>query len=305
LEEGGGKRMMFMAAHNVDFVRGIALVLQGECLKAKAHVTHSGSIGTLREKMVRKFVCDETPDRFRVETGLINGLSTTSRQCDILIHEPDYRAPLYRWEDFVVVRSDVARAVIEVKTILNAQAFEELIAVHTSVMEIELRRPYGMEFIPTFGYAIDGVTFDTFLTYLQSAVGNNLLGVEDNAKQLNWPLVIAVHGRRYLGFRHLGGSSGNPMCFCAVDFSRQTEGSEEADVVGIETGYFLQLYEWVLRERLNAMKSTDLFWWFNRLAIVDDGKVWITPDGVIHRGPIPVAQGEPTPDASTPTPPQA
>lgn len=293
-----------MAAHNVEFVRGIALVLQGECLKAKAHVTHSGSLGTLREKMVRKFITDETPERFRVETGLINGVSSTSRQCDILVHEPNYHAPLYRWEDFVVARSDVARAVIEVKTTLNAQTFDELLGVHCSVMEIELRHPYGGEFIPTFGYAIEGVTFDTFITYLQAAVQNNRLGIDERARHLNWPLMIAVHGRRYLGFRHLGGSTENPMCFCAIDFSRQTVGSEEADLVGIETGYFLQLYEWVLRERLNAMKSNDLFWFFNRLPVVDDGKVWITPDGVIHPGPIVLPQqqaNQSPPDTTTST----
>jgi hypothetical protein len=121
---------------------------------------------------------------------------------------------------------------------------------------------------------------------------------------LNWPLMIAVHGRRYLGFRPLGGS--NPMCFCAVDFSRQGQDSEEADLIGIETGYFLQFYEWVLRQGRNAMTSSDLLLWFNRLAVVDDGKVWITLDGAIHRGAFVPIQGEPSPDGGSPTsPPQA
>jgi len=273
-----------VGAYNIDFVRGIAMVLQGECLKAKAHVTHSASIGTLREKMVRKFVRDETPDRFRVETGLISSQSMTSRQCDILVHEPYSFAPLYRWEDFVVVRSNDARAVIEVKTNLNSEAFEDLMAIHRSVMQIELQ--FGGGFIPTFGYAINGVTFDSFVTYIQRALSENRLGVEDNRKHLNWPQMIAVHERRYLGFRHLGGSNKLPMCFCAIDFSRQTEQSGEADLIGIETGYFLQFYEWILREGRNAMNSPTMRMLFNRLPIVDDGKVWITPDGITHRGPI-------------------
>ena len=287
-----------MAAFNLDFVRGIAMVLRGECLKANAFVTHSGSLGTLRERMVQRFVRDETPDRFRVETGLINGHSSTSRQCDLLIHEPDYRAPLYRWEDFVVVRSDTARAVVEVKTTLNQQGFNELTAVHNSVMEIELRRPFGMEFIPTFGYALEGVTFDTFLEYLRSVVTENPLGdlMQDAPPHLNWPVSIAVHERRYLGFRHLGGSSRIPMCFGAIDLARIT-GSPDMDLDGIETGFFLQLYEWVLRERQGAMGSGDMSGWVNRLPIPDEAKVWITTDGRIHRGQIPVI-GEP-PAAAT------
>jgi hypothetical protein len=94
-----------MVAHYGDFRRGLAMVLQGESLKAGCYVTHAASLGILREKMVSSFVRDETPERFRVETGFIRNheMDITSRQCDLLVHEPALEAPLYRWEDFVVV----------------------------------------------------------------------------------------------------------------------------------------------------------------------------------------------------------
>lgn len=288
-----------MAAFNVDFVRGIAMVLKGECLKAKAFVTHSGSIGTLRERMVRRFVIDETPDRFRVETGLIRGAASTSRQCDLLIYDAEHRAPLYRWEDFVVITSANAKAVIEVKTMLNQQGFNELTDVQTSVVSVQ-----GGGFIPTFGYALEGVTFDTFVGYVATVVTQNPLGnvIQGLPLHLNWPVCIAVQNRRYLGFRHLGGRTANPFCFCAIDLSQSTNSSLDLDIDGIETGYFLQIYDLVLHDPCNSMWSDILFTWFNQLPVADSGKVWITTDGQIHRGNISAQQSQQPAETSSSEP---
>src|SRR5436309_2238149 len=114
-----------MVANNENFYRGVAMVLHGEILKASSYVPHAGSLGVLREKMVRNFIRHETPERFRVETGLVRNhdKGETSRQCDLLIHEPVLTAPLYRWEDFVVVHHHAARAVVEVKSDLDKRGF--------------------------------------------------------------------------------------------------------------------------------------------------------------------------------------
>src|SRR5262245_834696 len=114
-----------MVFHKLEFCRGVAMVLQGESMRAGCYVSHNASLGGLRERIVSRFIRDETPSRFHVETGLIHNLKTetTSRQCDILVHESANRAPLYRWEDFVVVPSQEARAVVEVKTTLNESGF--------------------------------------------------------------------------------------------------------------------------------------------------------------------------------------
>jgi hypothetical protein len=122
-----------MVAHNDNFGRGIAMVLQGESLKASCYVTHGTSPGVLREKMVSSFVRHETPDRFRVESGLVRNhdRNCTSRQCDLLVHEPGSAAPLYRWEDFVVVHDTAARAIVEVKSEIDQAHFQQLLDVHT------------------------------------------------------------------------------------------------------------------------------------------------------------------------------
>ena len=118
-----------MPFHYDKYCEGIAMVLKGESQKAETYVTHGTSLGTLREKMVGKLIRDETPERFRVETGLIRDQDKdcTSRQCDLLIHEPVDEAPLYRFDDFVIVNSSAARAVIEVKSNLTGTDFGSLL----------------------------------------------------------------------------------------------------------------------------------------------------------------------------------
>ena len=275
-----------MVAHDNNFSRGVAMVLQGESLKASCYVTHAASLGVLREKMVGNFVRHETPERFRVETGLVrnHAMNRTSRQCDLLVHEPGLAAPLYRWEDFVIVHHSAARAVVEIKSEMEKSDFEHLLDVHASVMEIELLGG-GAAFIPTFGYGLSGVTFDTFLGYIQDALASNRLGAADAQKHLNWPVCVAVQRRNYLGMRPLVGETGRPFAFCVVDLSKATE-EWAKPVDGIETGFFLQIYTEILRLKRDALKDASLYEWFNKLPVADGGKASVTPDGNIHKGPV-------------------
>jgi hypothetical protein len=272
-----------MAILDFRFSQGIALVLQGESLKASCYVTHGTSLGTLREKMVSRFVRDETPDRYRVETGFIRNhqRGITSRQCDLLVHEPGVAAPLYRWEDFVVVEHQAARAVVEVKSDLDQDEFGKLLAVYRSVLEAEVG--WGT-FIPTFGYALKGVTFETFLTYIQQAARDNALQAPDDKKHVNWPLCVAVQERKYIGFRAKTGV-GRPFGYYALDFSKVTD--QSLAIEGIETGYFLQFYSHVLKEKILPMSQSTLDDFFHALPIADEGKAWVGTDGTVHRGRVP------------------
>jgi hypothetical protein len=273
-----------MVAHMDDFSHGTAMVLQGESRKAACYVPPSHSLGVLREKMVSNFLRNETPERFRVETGYIrnHGSGRTSRQCDLLVHEAGIEAPLYRWGDFVVVHDTAARAVVEIKSRMLKVDFRHLLDVHASIVNIEAARS-GQTFVPTFGYGLSGPTFDTFLGYLQEAVAANRLKAGNKGKHLNWPVCVAVQNRNYLGARPLVGAAGKPYAFCAVDFSKATDKRSRL-VDGVETGYFLQIYAKVLRHQRDGLKDADLYNWFNRLPVAPNGKAWITPDGVIRRG---------------------
>lgn len=189
-----------MPLHHDTFCQGIAMVLRGESQKAAAYVTHGSSIGTLREKMVGTFVRHETPERFRVETGLIRdqGFDLTSRQCDILVHEPWDEAPLYRYEDFVIVHASAARAVIEVKSDFTQQHCTSFLKINASVKMFELIR--GPEYrTPVFGYGLQGPTCETLAEYLTADLssqrfrGEGLEG-DDPPTHLTWPECLAIQG---------------------------------------------------------------------------------------------------------------
>ena len=271
-----------MAAQLIDFCRGVAMVLQGESLKAQCYVTHNQSLGVLREKMVRNFIRHESPERYRVETGLIRNHQTghTSRQCDLLVHDPSQNPPLYRWEDFVVVHTGSARAVVEVKTTLEDREFKQLLEVQDSVSEVQ-----NSDTIRTFGYALDGVKFGTFLDYISMAVIANRLGLTDPAERdVNWPFCVVVQSRRYIGICPARSNE-----FIAVDFTKAKEESFGSD--GVETGMFLWFYTKVLEgiSGLSGISSTFVHNWFNSIEIESDGKAWVDTSGTIHYGNIPTS----------------
>jgi len=274
-----------MVFHKPDFCRGIAMVLQGESLRAGCYVTHNGSLGGLRERIVRRLIRDQMPATFQVDTGLVHDQRSgaTSRQCDILIHDSSIRAPLYRWEDFVVVHSRDARSVVEVKSMLNAASFEELLNVNHSLVGMG---PSQLGFVPTFGFALDGVSFSTFIEYIQSAVRENRLQREEEYREANWPVCIVVQARNYLGLRPIQCMAGGPgMGFCAVDFTRLQRPADQS-IDGIETGHFIDIYGSLLSDPGFAMFAENVYSWFNQLPIEDAGKVWVTPDGEAHLGRI-------------------
>ena len=262
------------------------MVLKGESLKASCYVTHGSSLGILREKMVSRLLVQETPDRFRVETGLIRNHTheKTSRQCDLLVYEPQLEATLYRWEDFVVVHDTSARAVVEVKSNLEKSDFDDLLNIHRSLIDLEFQKP-GQVFIPTFGYALQGVTFDTFVSYLRQAIIENPLGLDNDKKLLNLPVCIAVQSRNYLAVRPFARPTGSIDCVCAINLAMAIE-SDKHPADGIETGFFLQIYSEVLRLRIGALNAGILYEWFNNLPLKPEGKMWITVDGEVHQGNV-------------------
>ena len=268
--------------HHEQFIEGTAKVLQGESLKARPYVTHALSLGILREKMVGSLIRDETPERFKVETGLIRNHDrhATSRQCDLLIHESQNQAPLYRWEDFVVVHDTEARAVIEVKSNLNKEGFSDVLKIHRSVLKLERS---GV-FIPTFGYGLKGVNFESVVKYVRSAVRKNKINAQPKQRHLNWPFCIAIQQQNLIGIRPLVSETDRPFHFCVVDLKRVTD--KEALLDGLETGFFLQLYLDVLKGRSEALIDGVLYTWLNDLPIKDDAKAWVSPDGEVGTGRI-------------------
>jgi hypothetical protein len=235
--------------HDPEYCRGIAMVLKGESLKAGRCVTHNASLGGLRERMVARFVRDATPGRLRVESGLIHSArqALTSRQCDLLVHAASTYATLYRGEDFVIIEPDAAEAVIEVKTTLDQAAFDEVREIQSSISVLKSSRGCT----PVFCYALEGVTFETFLGYISSAL-------RETGAILAVPNFMVVQARHYFAVRPVNQPPDGFRVY-AVNLAA------DLDVDGLETGVFLEFYRQTMHSRHDAFQGRSLSEWFGRI----------------------------------------
>jgi hypothetical protein len=271
--------------HNRDYLRGVALVLQGESLKAASYVTHAASLGAIREKMVTQFVENETPDLYRVETGLIRDKAgNTSRQCDLLVHESTTVPPLSRWDDFVIVHAESARAVLEVKSTLDQANFSQIINIYRSVSTVCNGAPV---YVPVYAYALSGVQMNTLAGYIAAEMKANALGCVADATALNVPVSIVIQDRQMIALRPTQRGDGHKSYCCLVDFNEIDKSQVQlADVNGLETGTFLGVYREVLKQRQTGLSSGLLYTWFNSLPVKTAGKLWVEPNGTVHTGNI-------------------
>jgi hypothetical protein len=102
---------------------------------------HSGSEGTYCEVLLKEFLRRTLPRHVSADTGFIRRVSDTdwsqklpalprsdaiaTPQLDIIVHDTEKYAPLFRSEDFVVVLPEAVRGVIEVKKSLDSSKLTE------------------------------------------------------------------------------------------------------------------------------------------------------------------------------------
>lgn len=80
-------------------------------------IRHGSTVGTEREELLRALLERHVPKRYHVATGFVDGFDP---QFDILIYDQIDFAPVFRTGNLVVVPSEAVRAVIEVKSTLDA-----------------------------------------------------------------------------------------------------------------------------------------------------------------------------------------
>jgi len=100
---------------------------------------HYPSLGRYKERLLAQYIRDYIPQRFSVGTGFVlfphedtdppggvenhdplnKSAFSISHQCDILVYDSNQIPPVFRDDDFVVVRPESVRAVIEVKGSLS------------------------------------------------------------------------------------------------------------------------------------------------------------------------------------------
>jgi len=104
------------------YIRQKIEILKQEANLIKPLVTaHPPTIGAFYEMILKKFVRDFVPNKYKIGTGFVMDIENKrlSRQIDILIYENDAFPPIYQHEDLVIVESSAVYAAIEVKAHAN------------------------------------------------------------------------------------------------------------------------------------------------------------------------------------------
>lgn len=262
-----------------EYWRAVARGIDAEDEKASIFIRHRPSLGIARETILRTLVANHTPEPFDVHTGFINYLLQNvesrkltahwhSKQCDLLVYDPRVDRPYYAIDQLVVVPRNAVKSVIEVKSELKLDTFQEILMIW---------RETGWVPAPTFGFAFEGVKFSTFLKYLRTSIRTSLAGV---------PECLVVHCKNYIFVRSsyrlapISPKRHRPAKYqLAVDF-----GSAENEL-GSATAMFLELYRRSLAEPFDSAESY-LLNWFNGLALSDNAKVSIDDRGGLRTGPI-------------------
>lgn len=87
---------------------------------------HNPSLGAINEEILRKFLKEHLPKWVEVSQGFILSKDgTLSTQCDIIIYNANFYAPLYRVNDLVILPPESVIHVIEVKTKINQKMLQE------------------------------------------------------------------------------------------------------------------------------------------------------------------------------------
>ena len=256
--------------HPRDFYEAIALGIDAENKKASVYIKHPTSIGAARELILRDVLLDTTPAPFRLGTGLVhgsdNGEHTTSRQCDVLIYNPTINPPKYAFDNFVVLDPGTALVNIEVKSMLNEEAFTQASQVAHSTWNFS---------IPTLAFAYDSVGLDAISNYIVQAI---------KSRQNTIPWCIAVHSKNFLYVRPRTISNGHQCLHLLINCSEAEDTHH-----GLATSVFLQLYDAWLRNRC-ILSSENLYAWYNNIIdIPDNGRRFFDENGTRHNGAIPLA----------------
>lgn len=95
--------------------------------------SHYTAPGTLCEVLVRDLLRKSLPSQFSVDKGFVfgrelyEGKELAPVEIDVVVHDTYQYAPLYRLDDFVVVRPEAVKAVIQVKRTLSGPQLRKAI----------------------------------------------------------------------------------------------------------------------------------------------------------------------------------
>lgn len=108
---------------------------------------HNLSIGLFAEQLIRDFLHEIMPKKYEVAHGFIFNEKQISHECDVIIYNSQDYAPIFRWNDFVVIEASAVHSVIEVKTSIRRPSFEKVLADFKLLYELGI----GQKHLVVFG----------------------------------------------------------------------------------------------------------------------------------------------------------
>lgn len=114
---------------------------------------HNQTIGEFYETILKKFLNEFIPKKFKVGTGFIIDIENNqlSRQVDIIIYEDGKFPPIYQHNDFVIVECNTVLSTIEVKAKIDSENIKDASENMESVKNI---LPYGRNW---FSIGVNGI----------------------------------------------------------------------------------------------------------------------------------------------------
>ncbi|TMS41083.1 MAG: hypothetical protein FGO69_09445 [Methanobacterium sp.] len=187
-----------------EVFRGISSQLTSEFERITTQITHPGSIGTSRERIVQDFLSKgKLPKKYAIGKGEIIGPdSNVSKQSDLIIYDDMNAVPLLYNEDTQIYPVESVCGVIEVKSKLSKTKLVEGLENIKSVKEVapndyvtyeslkrsdimvasSFKRPVPFGII--FAFDLDDNSLDSLM--------NNLNDWEQDKDSRYWPNLIVV-----------------------------------------------------------------------------------------------------------------
>lgn len=120
--------------------------------------------GLIAEDILRKFLVDIVPKRYDVCQGFVEYNGKLSGQCDIIIYDQIDFSPVYSFGSIKIVPSAAVKAVIEIKTRIDARMFQNTLTAFETLAKMRVANK--------FLFVYDGPTIKTIEGYFYPKDGN-------------------------------------------------------------------------------------------------------------------------------------
>jgi hypothetical protein len=242
-----------------EFWRAIHQLMEAENRQIEIFIHHNHSRGVAREALLRSIILRYTIAPYVVRNGFVHTddpRNAPHKQCDLLVYDPSIHQPYYQIEELVVAPKEAAKAIVEVKSDLDAEQFQLVRNMNAYARSVEQ---------PLLSFNYSGWLLSNFM--------DAVLPLAEDIVSL--PVGLVVHDQNYLAIRPQDWKE--PIYFI-VDFSR----APPDQGLAMATAYFVNLYELILRNR-RITEDMIIGWLRNTLTIVpNEAKQWFRSDGQPH-----------------------